>query len=614
MQEHRGIFHPSYNKRVIFFVITDGFLFLLSILISFSIRLGVMHLGGYINEIILFFTTVALYKFIAMFFCRAYSITWKYFSMKDAVQLVLAIPIPQIIASLILFFGFYKGTYITVPRSLFFLDYFLTLFFIIGFRIIKRAYVLYFKRGGSNANNIIVYGAGDGGEQIIRDMLRENSVLRPVAIIDDDKEKTHSLIHGIVVEGTLDRIEFIASRHNVDTVIIAIPSMGKKRLQEVYDYLQNVNIKKIKILPPADEILNEQITLKSLKNLDIMDLVGRETVDIDVEIIIKYLKNKTILVTGAGGSIGSELVNQIARYEVERIIALDIDETELFYLKNKISEKYNMEIMIHLADIRDEYEIEKLFNTMKIDIVFHAAALKHVPICEDFPLEAVKTNILGTNNLIKHSYSRVERFIFISTDKAVNPSSVMGGTKRVCEYLIKNASGKKTMYSAVRFGNVLGSRGSVIPIFKRQIERGGPLTVTNPEMKRYFMTIPEAVILIIEAGGGSTGGEIFILDMGESVLIREVAEKMINMYGYEVGKDIEIIYTGIRPGEKLVEELLTDEEGIEESRFEKIFKAKSVHNLPSTDELIDSFSNITDNQVVISLLEKYIPTFKNEKK
>ncbi len=609
--EKKGFFHPTYNKRLFFFIITDIVVFFIAIILSFSIRLGVTHLGKFINEIILFYTVITFFKIILMSVYRVYSFTWKYFSINDAIKIVASITIAQIISSLLLFIYFYSESFVIVPRSLFFLDYFISLFMILGLRSIKRFFLIYFRKGLARNHNVIIYGAGDGGEQIIRDILKDTSKWNPVAIIDDDKTKLHSLIHGIRVEGTLYDINRVMMRNDAKNVIIAIPSMGKERLRDVYDIMIDNGIKQIKILPPAEEILNEEITIKSLKDVDIMDLIGREIVDIDVSVIVNYLNNKTVLVTGAGGSIGSEIVNQIARFDIKRIIALDIDETELFYLRNSIMRKYNKHIDVCLADVRDTETIEKFFNNNTIDVVYHCAALKHVPLCEDFPYEAVKTNILGTNNLIESSKGRIERFIFISTDKAVNPSSVMGATKRICEYLVKNAAGGKTIYSAVRFGNVLGSRGSVIPIFKNQIESGGPITVTHPEMKRFFMTIPEAVLLVLEAGGASQGGETFILDMGEPVLIKNIAERMIQMYGYEID-EIGIEYSGIRPGEKLFEELVMDEEGTENTRFEKIFKAKSGNIIPNRDLLIDIFSKQTSEKSIRKYLSEFIPTYHND--
>lgn len=613
MPEHtnQGIMHPTYNKRLLFFILTDLIIFFISIILSFVIRLGVNHVGDFTNEILISFTIMSVSKIILMSLYRVYSITWKYFSINEAIKIGVSLSIAQVIGSLIIYFCFYRDTFIIVPRSLFFLDYFISVFMILALRSVKRFFLIYSRRLSSINHNVIIYGAGDGGEQIIRDMLKENSIYYPVAIIDDDKNKKNSLIHGIRVEGSLNDISDLARRREAENVIIAIPSMGRERLQNVYDYLLEQNIRKIKILPPADEILNEEITVKSLKDIDIMDLIGREIVNIDVSLIISYLEGKTVLVTGAGGSIGSELVNQLSRFDVKEIIALDIDETELFYLKNKIYSEHNKDISVYLSDVRDRDNIDNLFSNKDIDVVFHAAALKHVPICEQFPVEAVKTNIMGTNNIINASKKRIEKFILISTDKAVNPSSVMGASKRICEFLVKNASGGETVFSAVRFGNVLGSRGSVVPIFKEQIERGGPLTITHPDMKRFFMTIPEAVLLVLEAGGASKGGEIFILDMGKPVLIKDIASRMISMYGY-TESDIQITYTGIRPGEKMYEELVMDEEGTEKTRFEKIFKAKSHFDIPPTRDIIERFNNVKNKQETIEQLLSIIPSYRNE--
>lgn len=617
VKEERGILHPTYNKRIIFYIISDIILFFVSLIISFAIRIGVNQLVDVINEIIIIFVILTILRILFFSLCRLYTITWKYYSIKDAITNTIALFCAQILGTiLIIFFLYNRMETIIIPRSVFFLDFFITLFFTVGLRSSKRLFLLYFNPGHTIENNVIIYGAGDGGEQILRDMQKGASIYNPVAIIDDDKSKLHSRIHGVLVQGDIHSIGRLSEKYNARTVVIAIPSMRKNRLQWVYDYLTEKNIKDIKILPPIDEVLGEQITVKNLKSLDITDLIGREIVDIDMGLLGNYLENKTILVTGAGGSIGSELVNQIARFNVDKIIALDIDETELFYLKNDMLEKHNKNIITYLCDIKDRDSLTDLFDRYSIDIIYHAAALKHVPICEEFPSEAVKTNILGTYNILNECNNKVERFILISTDKAVNPTSIMGGTKRICEFMIQAFSyNSKTKFTAVRFGNVLGSRGSVIPIFKNQIESGGPVTVTHPEMRRYFMTIPEAVLLVIESGGVARGGEIFILDMGEPVYIKDIAERMIRMYGLEPYEDIDIIYSGKRPGEKLFEELLVAEEGSSKTRFDKIFKANTsdIPDKKTMESIIEEFRGLKSYGDIIRLLKGNIKTFNNEK-
>jgi len=617
VKEERGILHPTYNKRVIFYIISDIILFFISIVISFAIRIGVNQIMDVINEIIIIFVILTILRILFFSACRLYTITWKYYSMKDAITNTIALFCAQILGTLlVIFFLYNRMETIVIPRSVFFLDLFITLFFTVGLRSSKRLFLLYFNTGQASENNVIIYGAGDGGEQILRDMQKGASIYNPVAIIDDDKSKIHSRIHGVLVQGDIHSIGGLSEKYNAKTVIIAIPSMRKNRLQWVYDYLSDKNIKDIKILPPIDEVLGEQITVKNLKSLDITDLIGREIVDIDMELLGNYLENKTILVTGAGGSIGSELVNQIARFNIDKLIALDIDETELFYLKNEMLDKHNKNIITYLCDVKDRDSLSDLFRRHSIDIIYHAAALKHVPICEEFPNEAVKTNIMGTYNMLRESDNKVERFILISTDKAVNPTSIMGGTKRICEFMIQAFSdASRTKFTAVRFGNVLGSRGSVIPIFKNQIESGGPVTVTHPEMRRYFMTIPEAVLLVIEAGGVAIGGEIFILDMGEPVYIKDIAERMIRMYGLNPYEDIDIIYSGKRPGEKLFEELLVAEEGSSKTRFDKIFKANTsdIPDKKAIESIIGEFRDLKSYGDIIRLLKGNIKTFNNEK-
>ncbi len=607
------ILKPTYYKRVFFFLFIDIIVFFLFTVFAFYIRLGYEYLEPHIYDIIIFFLIFSILRILSFLIFDVYAITWRFFAFKDAVKLIFAFIIAEIV-SLIFLYIFFRMNYILFfPRSIFFIEFSYSLFAIIFLRSIKRIIFYYYKRNYTdNKINVIIYGAGSGGEQIIRDLINKNTEFNPVAIIDDNKNIKGMKIHDVKVMGGLESVEKIKRNTNANAIIIAIPSIKKERLQIVYDKLKSVGFKKIMILPAVEEILNGKVSIKNIKEIDFTDLIGREAIDIDLAIGEGYLKNKTILITGAGGSIGSEIVRQIRRFNPSKIIALDIDETELFYMGNFLKDNFLGDYELYLCDIRDENAIEKLFNSKKIDIVFHAAALKHVPLCEDFPNEAVKTNIFGTYNLVKFANNKVERFVFISTDKAVNPTSIMGATKRIAEYILRGfALNSKTIFSAVRFGNVLGSRGSVIPIFKKQIEEGGPVTVTHPNMKRYFMTIPEAVLLVIKAGGFAKGGEVFILDMGKAVSIKEIAEKMIKFYGYTPYKDIKIEFTGIRPGEKLYEELLVDEEKTEKTQFNKIFMAISNFTIDSTflDKLINDFNN---NENIEELFKKYIQTFSRK--
>lgn len=608
-----SIFNPTYNKRLMFFLLADVIIFYASIFLAFLIRIGFESTLSRPRDLLLYFIVFSAVKAVMFVLFRIYSITWKYFSFKDAVNIFAALIISQFFIAMLILVMFNFKLIEFMPRSVFFLDFFISLIFITGLRSAKRSTKIFIRTNEHTSENVIIIGAGDGGEQIIRDIQNGRSLFRAVAIVDDDSNKKSMRIHGVTVEGSLERLSHVMEKYDSQSVIIAIPSLKKKRLQEIYAYLQQNHVKDIKILPPVDEILSDRITVRDLKNIDIADLLGRDKVELDLELIGNYLRGKKILVTGAGGSIGNEIVRQVSRFLPESIIALDIDETELFDLQNNMLRELGKKIDVCLADVRDNVVIDRLFRENRIDVVFHAAALKHVPLCEQFPVEAVKTNIMGTYNLVKAS-SNVERFIFISTDKAVNPVSIMGGTKRICEYIVNsNKDNGSAVFVSVRFGNVIGSRGSVIPIFRKQIETGGPVTVTDPQMKRYFMTIPEAVLLVIEAGGFAKGREVYILDMGQPVLIRDIAERMIRMYGYEPYQDINIIYTGIRPGEKLFEELLLAEEGAQNTRFDRIFKSKTVrdHDFTEVETMVREFSN-ADGKEIYSLLMKYIKTFRQQ--
>lgn len=610
-----SILSPSYYKRVFFFIITDFVLFIASLFLAFLLRVGYTPILDNLQMIFYTACIFALVKIIMKLFTGAYSLSWRYFSIRDAVLVWMSLFFAQIINVLIFISMMYfiGGGY--MPRTIYFLDFFISISLVTIVRSSKRL-LLMLKNSNIDRNiSTIILGAGDGGEQIIRDMLNNTeNKYNPVAILDDNKSKFGTRIHGVNVIGSIDTLKKAIKRYNAEAVIIAIPSLSRMDLQRIYGFIQENNIKDIKILPPAEEILNERLTVRDLKRIDIRDLLGRDHVELDKELIGKYLRDKHVLVTGAGGSIGSEIVRQVSRFSPANIIALDIDETELFNLENSMLRDLGKKTELCLADVRDSEAIERLFSSRRIDVVFHAAALKHVPLCELFPREAVKTNIMGTYNMVKAAVN-AERFIFISTDKAVNPVSVMGGTKRICEYIVNSVKkNSKCIYVSVRFGNVIGSRGSAIPIFRKQIESGGPVTVTDPQMKRYFMTIPEAVLLVIEAGGFAEGSEVFILDMGEPVMIKDIAERMIRMYGYEPYRDINIIYTGIRPGEKLFEELLLAEEGAQNTRFERIFKAKTAesHTIEGMGSVVNDFLN-ADETAILKLLSEHISTFRKDK-
>lgn len=463
------------------------------------------------------------------------------------------------------------------PRSVIFVDFMLTFIICSGLRLFFR--LLYYpqKKGGKRIK-VLVIGAGSAAEQLVRDMLiSPASFYDPVGLIDDDADKYGSYIHGICVLGGKEEIPSMAQAYSIEEIIICIPSATSFQLRIIMEYVRASEIKNVKMIPGLSQLLTRNVTLSNIRELSVEDLLSRNPVVIDMAEISFYIKDKSILVTGAGGSIGSELCRQIARFEPACLIMVDMGETELFYIEREMRERFpKVPSIAIIADIKDAIKMGKIFMHHLPKVIFHAAAYKHVPLMELNPREAVLNNIEGTRVIAKCAIeNKVEKFVFISTDKAVNPAGIMGMTKRVCENLIRSHNSKDISFISVRFGNVLESRGSVVPIFKEQIKQRKAVTITHPDMQRYLMSISEAVQLVLQAGALGSGGEVFMLDMGEPIRIVDLANYMIRFYGLEPDKDIPIIFTGKRPGEKLLEELLTDAEGMEKTKHNKIFIARS---------------------------------------
>jgi FlaA1/EpsC-like NDP-sugar epimerase len=420
---------------------------------------------------------------------------------------------------------------------------------------------------------LMIIGAGSAGSILIREMKNSvKSTMLPVCVLDDDPNKIGKYINGVKVVGRSGEVEYYAKKYGVQEIIIAMPSASKKVVSRLISVCQRTQCK-IKTVPGIFQLASGQVSVSDIKNVSIDDLLGREQVEVNLNEIMGYIEGKTVLVTGGGGSIGSELCRQIARHNPEQLIVVDIYENNAYDIQQELLRHIpNLNLKVLIASVRDETKINSLFDKYRPHIVFHAAAHKHVPLMEDSPNEAVKNNVGGTFNVADAAGRyNAEKFILISTDKAVNPTNIMGATKRICEMIIQTMDKKyDTEYVAVRFGNVLGSNGSVIPLFKRQIREGGPVTVTHKDIVRYFMTIPEAVSLVLQAGAYAKGGEIFVLDMGEPVRIYDLAVNMIKLSGFEPHTDIEIKITGLRPGEKLYEERLMAEEGLERTENKMI--------------------------------------------
>jgi len=440
----------------------------------------------------------------------------------------------------------------------------------------------------------------------------------PVGFIDDDPAKKGIMMHGVRVMGKRDDIPEIIKKYAIDDVLIALPSLNSSSIRELVKIIRETEkIEKIKILSGLNDLINGNVSLSDIQEVKVADLLGRAAVEVDLNYIELFIQNKVVLVTGAGGSIGSELVKSVCQFNPKCIIALEIDETELFYLSNHLKHS-KAKIIPIIGDIRDEIKMQYVFEKFSPEIVFHTAAYKHVAMVESHPEEAVKTNIQGTKILAEQSMkNKVERFIFISTDKAIKPTSIMGATKRSCEELLKALNREnQTKFISVRFGNVLGSRGSVIPIFEEQIEMGGPVTLTHPEMKRYFMVTSEAVLLVLEAASVGKGGEVFVLDMGEPMKIIDLAREMIRLSGYEADVDIPIVVTKIKPGEKLFEEILGAEEGTVPTQYDKLYLVKELAGVNFNGGLIEQIDNLikisyanNGKGEIKKLLKKIVPTY-----
>jgi FlaA1/EpsC-like NDP-sugar epimerase len=553
-------------------------------------------------------TLACFYKF------NLYNRLWKFASINELISIISA---TLTAAILIIGYTFMFGH--PYPRTIYILYWSLLTTFAGGYRFMLRAGTNINFRGIQNTSdvkNVMVIGAGDAGSVVIEEFVKHPQLKRrPVAVIDDDKSKQGMKIRGIKVEGARKDIPDIVLKKSIHEIIIALPSADRRDIKDIVTICNKTKCK-IKILPGIYELIDGNVTVQRLRDVKIEDLLGREPVKVNLQEISGYIKNKTVLVTGGGGSIGSELCRQIVKFKPKQLLIFDMNENDVYNLECDLKTQYrNPKYKCLIGSIRDEDRLEYIFQKYRPEVVFHAAAHKHVPMMELNPIEAIKNNVFGTLNVAEVSikYS-AERFILISTDKAVNPTNVMGATKRIAEIAIQMmARGSNTVFAAVRFGNVLGSKGSVVPLFKRQIERGGPVTVTHPEVTRYFMTIPEAVQLVIQAGALANGGEIFILDMGDPVKIIDLAKNMIRLSGLEPYTDIKIQYTGLRPGEKLFEELLLNEEGITATKNEKIYIAKPTY-MP-----VETFSKELEelkkillgyNKDLEGTIKRLVPTYK----
>ncbi len=554
---------------------------------------------------------------IIFYLFRMYHSLWSYAGMPEMAALIGACLCSGIAQFVVMQLILHR----TVPRSYYFM-YTIWLVILIGLsRFAYRLFRTFVQKKTENARNVnvMVIGAGEAGNSLIREMNTSKYIQKAVCcVIDDNPSKMGAYIHGVkVVGGRYDIIEAVG-RYNIDEIIVALPKMPRKELREILDICQQTKCD-LKMLPGIYQLVNGEVSVSQLRKVDLIDLLGRDPVEIDIDSIMGYVKGKTVLVTGGGGTIGSELCRQIVTHQPKLLIIFDIYENNAYDIQQELRMKYPDFCVDHLlvliGSVRNTARVEDVFEKYHPDIIYHAAAHKHVPLMEISPNEAIKNNVMGTWKVCEAALKyKAERFVLISTDKAVNPTNIMGATKRICEMIVQSYDKKgSTSFVAVRFGNVLGSSGSVIPLFNKQIEAGGPVTVTDPRIIRYFMTIPEAVSLVLQAGAYAKGGEIFVLDMGEPVKILDLAKNLIRLSGFVPGEDIEIKFTGLRPGEKLYEEMLMDEEGMQDTPNKLIHIGKPIEM--DVDAFFESLSELNiesrkEKADVREWIKELVPTYE----
>ena len=628
----------KFNYRKMILMFADVFIIAVSgILLNYTLELfntinfgelkPYIYYGAEASRGLLFYIIVTEITCIfMMMLLGSYSRAWRYFNSKDYMMTGLA-----------MFIGFVLGYVIllllNVPaRKILYVLYFIAATAgVLLFRFIfKRAFLTISEsEAAENTERTLIVGAGMAGRMIVTEIFNAKSDennpshnIEPVGFVDDDVTKLQTSFKGVEVIGTCREIPKICARLRVTNIIVAVPSCEEEEKRRILDYCSNTECK-IKVIPYISDLLfnEDKPLITQAQEIKIEDLLGRKPIEFDRKKISEFIENKVCMVTGGGGSIGSELVRQIASYSPKQIIIVDIYENNAYDIQQELLLKYGTAVNLEtiISSVRDYNKMETIFKKYRPQIVFHAAAHKHVPLMETVPEEAVKNNIFGTFNVATLSeLYNVDKFVMISTDKAVNPTNVMGATKRACEMIIqaKAQKSKHTEFVTTRFGNVLGSNGSVIPLFRRQIESGSAVTVTHPDIIRYFMTIPEAVSLVLEAGAMAKGGEIFVLDMGAPVKITTLAENLIRMYGKVPYKDVPIVFTGLRPGEKLFEELLMDEEGLKSTENKKIFIGNQInvdsevlrHKLEGIRVAADS----NDSKKTVELLSDLVPTFNHK--
>ncbi len=607
--------------RIILLVVTDLFAVMASSALSLYVRYEFSFMSidpqfwkaiqdAYLLNV--FVTLVVFYIF------RLYNSVWRYASDTEMVNVVIAVTICAVMQPVIFWL---LDTY--VPKSFpFFYGFFLALFaggvrFSYRFlRMVQNKRLNHYN--APERQNYMIVGAGASGNAILQEVQSSKYLSMHVAcFIDDNPGCQGKYLRGVPIVGGREKIAASVDKFDIDEIIIAIPSASRSQLRPLIEICKETG-RRIQILPGMYQIIKGDVNVSNLREVQIEDLLGRDPIEVNVDEIIGYVQNKTVLVTGGGGSIGSELCRQVARHNPKRLIILDIYENNAYEIQQELKRDYpGLDLTVLIGSVRNTRRVDEIFRDYRPDIVYHAAAHKHVPLMEDSPNEAIKNNVFGTLKVATAAdrYG-TGKFVMISTDKAVNPTNIMGASKRICEMVIQNMNRKsRTEYVAVRFGNVLGSNGSVVPLFKRQIEKGGPVTVTHPDIIRYFMTIPEAVSLVLQAGAYARGGEIFVLDMGEPMKILDLAKNMIKLSGYRVDEDIKIEFTGLRPGEKMYEELLMREEGLKETANRMIYIGRPIeYDDALFEQQLERLQEASRNesQDIRALVREIVPGYQYE--
>ncbi len=605
--------------RQIFLVLLDilsiGAALMISLLLRFNLTFASVE-EQYIDNAIHMLPILVVFTVVLFFILRLYNSLWKFVSTNELEYIVIGC-----FFSASLCFACFYITPWRLPRSCSII-YFLVLMCLVsasrfGYRALRHFRRRYMQR--KSGSNVMIIGAGDAGNMIVREMKASEHLNKSICcIIDDDPAKIGNYIHGVKIVGDTQSVPHFVEKYSISEIIIAIPSASKADTRRVIDICKGMGCA-LKVLPGISELVSgSDGALEKLRDVNVEDLLGREPVKVDLNSIMGYVTGKVVLVTGGGGSIGSELCRQLADHGVGRLIIVDIYENNAYDIQQELKISHpELDLVVLIASVRNTLRMRKIFEEYRPQIVYHAAAHKHVPLMEDSPDEAIKNNVFGTlKTVMAADACGTERFVLISTDKAVNPTNIMGASKRMCEMIVQTYNKRsKTEFVAVRFGNVLGSNGSVIPLFKRQIAEGGPVTVTHPDIIRYFMTIPEAVSLVLQAGAYAKGGEIFVLEMGEPVRILDLAINLIRLSGYVPGEDIQIQFTGLRPGEKLYEEMLMEEEGMQDTANSRIHIGKPIEF--DEDEFFKELETInelskdeTDDVTIRKWVKKMVPTYQ----